>query len=381
VKILAVSHSCVRDVNQRLFIELNRLPGVEVELVVPKSWINEYGGETFVADRHPEAVFNIHYVPTLKSGNVTFHTYSHLPMRAFRDFSPDIVYSTQEPWSISNFQFLNIAKSLKAPFVYHTNQNLFKQYPLPFSLLEKMSYKAACASLAYSEEARQVLLTKGLKGPSFVVPYGTNIDQFQPGQEEELRQKLGVQKNIVIGYIGRFVEEKGIDLILKALPLLPEFTKILLVGTGSQTAALRKLAQDLGIDDRVIFTGGVPHSEAHRYLRCMDILALPSLTRPNWKEQFGRVLIEALACEIPVVGSDSGEIPHVIGNLGGGLVCKEGSVESLAACLDELARSASLRHRLGKAGCAVVHQQYTFAAIAQQLHHIFSGCLGSPQGD
>ncbi len=375
MKILAVSHACVREVNQRLFTELSRLPDVELELVVPTTWVDEYGSGVFHSGKDADVSFPLHKAPTLKSGHISLHFYSQLPMDKFRKFAPDVVYSVEEPWSLSNLQFLQVAKSLKAAFVYHTNQNLLKSYPPPFSWFEQLSYKAAAASLAYSEEARQILLTKGLKGPSFVVPYGTNVDQFKPGRETELREQLGLSEGVVVGYIGRLVEEKGVDLILKAMTTLPQNTRLLLVGTGNEEASLRKLAQALGIEQRVIFTGGVAHDQASRYVRCMDILALPSLTRPNWKEQFGRVLIEALACEIPVVGSDSGEIPNVIRTTGGGLVCKEGSVESLATCLLELVSSAERRAELGKAGCTVVHQHYTFGAVARQLHEVFTGCV------
>nr|WP_246386209.1 glycosyltransferase [Armatimonas rosea] len=372
---MVVSHSCVREVNQQLFIELSRLPGVELELVVPETWDDEYGKGMFRSGRHPEATFPIHFCPTIKPGHITFHAYPKLPMAAFKKFAPDLVYSTQEPWSLSNLQFLMAARSLKAKFVYHTNQNLLKKYPPPFSWFEQLSYKEACASLAYSEEARQVLLTKGLKGPSFVVPYGTNVDQFVPGREEALREKLGLGDSVVVGYIGRFVEEKGVDLIVKALPKLPANTKILLVGTGSEEQALKSLAKELGVAERVVFTGGVPHNEADKYLRCMDIMALPSLTRPHWKEQFGRVLIEALACEVAVVGSDSGEIPNVVRNTGGGLVCKEGSVESLTECLSALVNDPARRLAFAKVGCAVVHSQYTFGAVARQLQGIFAEAL------
>ncbi len=89
-----------------------------------------------------------------------------------------------------------------------------------------------------------------------------------------------------------------------------------------------------------------------RALAEIDTLAAPSLTQPHWKEQFGRVLIEAMACGVPVVGSDSGEIPQVVGDAG--LIVPEGDVAALRAALLHLAEDSSLCERLAHAGRARV---------------------------
>jgi glycosyltransferase involved in cell wall biosynthesis len=93
------------------------------------------------------------------------------------------------------------------------------------------------------------------------------------------------------------------------------------------------------------------------WMAALDCLVLPSRTTPRWKEQFGRVLVEAMACEVAVVGSDSGEIPRVIG--GGGVVFPEGDTAALGRGLEALAGSTELRRRLGAAGRARVLTTYT----------------------
>ena len=269
-------------------------------------------------------------------------------------------------------QFLLLAKQLKVPFFFHTNQNLFKNYPPPFRWFEQLAYKTARTALSYSEEAREVMAKKGLKGPSKVVPYATSIEQFQPGREEVLRRELGLEGFLVVGYMGRFVVDKGVDLLVEALAQLPQSVKLLLVGSGVEEAPLRALAKERGVTERVVFAGAVPHNQADRYMRCLDVLVLPSRTMPHWKEQFGRVLIEALACHIPVVGSDSGEIPNVIRDTGGGLVFDEGSAAGLAKCLNELVASSERRNELAQTGATAVHDRYTFEAVARQLRAVFS---------
>jgi glycosyltransferase involved in cell wall biosynthesis len=101
----------------------------------------------------------------------------------------------------------------------------------------------------------------------------------------------------------------------------------------------------------------------------LNVLVLPSLTRPNWKEQFGRVLIEAMACGVPVLGSTSGEIPHVIGSAG--IVLPEGDAQALANHLDALRSDAALQRRLGNAGRERVLAHYTQARIAQATVDVY----------
>ncbi|MGC4045106.1 MAG: glycosyltransferase family 4 protein [Armatimonas sp.] len=381
MKILAISHSCAVAVNQRLFIELEAIPDVQVQLVAPANWQNEYSGEPFLPEAHPDATFPILFAPVVRPGHVWQHAYTKIPVDKIKAFGPDIVYSTQEPWSLSNWQFRRLARSLKIPYVFHTNQNLIKTLPPPFHQMEQAAYKDAALALAYSEEARQVMLQKGLKGQSAVAPYATNVTQFFPGKEQKRRDDWGLGQSIVVGYLGRFVSEKGLDLALEAVaPLIREGLdiRVCCVGTGGEQANLEAQAATLGITDRVHFPGGVAHDQAGAAMRCFDMLVLPSRTRPNWKEQFGRVLIEAWATGIPTIGSDSGEIPNLIRATGGGLIFREGDVAKFTEALRQLSIDAALRAKLGESGRKAVEEHYTFPAVAAQLVRLFHGVLRTP---
>src|SRR5258706_5141015 len=137
-----------------------------------------------------------------------------------------------------------------------------------------------------------------------------------------------------LGYLGRLVENKGLSLLIEALASLPEYCRVVFIGNGPMKSELEAQAARLGVIQRVTFKAGVPTYEVPQELQQMDVLVLPSLTRPNWKEQFGRVLAEAMACETPVIGSSSGEIPYVIGDAG--LVFSEGNAQELVACVRQL---------------------------------------------
>jgi glycosyltransferase involved in cell wall biosynthesis len=110
-------------------------------------------------------------------------------------------------------------------------------------------------------------------------------------------------------------------------------------------------------------------------IRKLDVIALPSITTNSWKEQFGRVLIEGMACAVPVVGSDSGEIPNVVGDAG--LVVPEGDVVSLAGALRRLYENVNLRQTLGERGRERVLSRYTHARIARLTSEAYQRVCGS----
>ncbi len=107
----------------------------------------------------------------------------------------------------------------------------------------------------------------------------------------------------------------------------------------------------------------------------LDVLVLPSLTRPNWKEQFGRVLIEAMACGVPVIGSSSGEIPYVIGDAG--LIAAEGNVAALRASLQRLAGDRALRTELAARGRRRVLERFTHEHVARQTMTVYREILSA----
>jgi glycosyltransferase involved in cell wall biosynthesis len=112
------------------------------------------------------------------------------------------------------------------------------------------------------------------------------------------------------------------------------------------------------------------------YLSCLDVLVLPSKTTPHWKEQFGRILTEAMACEVAVIGSRSGEIPQTIGDAG--LTFREGDSQELFEKIQFLLERDTLRDTLGKKGRARVLEKYTNGRLASSLYSLYKPLL-SPE--
>jgi glycosyltransferase involved in cell wall biosynthesis len=143
--------------------------------------------------------------------------------------------------------------------------------------------------------------------------------------------------------------------------------KLVLIGTGAFEGELRELLKSKGLSDRVTFQGYVPHEETPKYLSAFDVLVLPSETQPNWKEQFGRVIPEALACGAAVIGSDSGEIPNLIRTSGGGLVFPERNPEAFANALRTLILNPQQRQEHATSGMKWANDHLSLRAVAQQM--------------
>ncbi len=172
-------------------------------------------------------------------------------------------------------------------------------------------------------------------------------------------------KSSTIGFIGRIVDSKGIGVLMQAFTLLPASCNLTLVGSGEQAEEYMKLARRLGVVDRFRIHPPVPHSEIPEVLRSFDVLVLPSVETKHWKEQFGRVLIEAMACGVPVVASNSGGIPDVVGDAG--ILFKTGSSFELAGILSNLIESRATRDDLGRKGRQRVMQFFDVGVGVQIL--------------
>jgi glycosyltransferase involved in cell wall biosynthesis len=368
MRILMISKACVVGTYQRKLEEMARLPGVELSVIVPPVWrdpsgdlrlerVHVQGYTMFVDPMRFNGNFHLHYFPTIA--------------RRLHDTRPDIVHIDEEPYNVATWHALWLARRAGAKTLFFSWQNIVRQYPFPFSIGERWALRTIDHAIAGTDSAAEVWQAKGYRGPMKIIPqFGIDPEIFAPVE----RRLDG--RGFVIGYVGRLVPEKGVDLLIRALAELPQQSspwRLEIVGQGSERESLIRLARSLNLADRISFTGQVPSGRIPALYRELDALVVPSRTRPNWKEQFGRIIIEAMASGVPVIGSDSGAIPGVIGDAG--LIFPEDNTKALAACLSSLMQDEALQCELAARGRARALEHFTHAQVAAQTVDVYREML------
>jgi L-malate glycosyltransferase len=370
LRVAAISHSCVLPVNQQLFAELERQDDLELLLIAPASWRASLGGVTAFS-RLPALQSPVAALPVRRSGHFALHSYVGL-RETLADFRPDIIYADEEPHSLVARSAAIAARRLNTRFVFSTKQNLWRPFPWPISRIERQVHESAAGALAVTHAVGNTLRAKGYRGPLFIVPFAMDPALFVPRRSPETRASLDRGLPLV-GYVGRLTEGKGLaDLLAAAKAAWARgiaFT-LVLIGAGPMRPAIEQALADVP-PQRWQLVGPIAHDAVADYIGSLDLLVLPSRTGKTWKEQFGRVIIEALSCEVPVIGSNSGHIPHLIETTGGGFVFREGDSEDLALKLGEMLGDEGRRREMAVRGRAVVLERYTYARIAQATASAF----------
>jgi glycosyltransferase involved in cell wall biosynthesis len=365
MRVLMISKALVAGTSQRKLEELAKFPGVELILVTPEYWRSDDGSKQ-VLERLYTNGYRMIVTPMVLNGNFHLHYYPQLS-KIMREIRPEIVHIDEEPYNLATFQAMRLSLKQKAHTLFFTWQNLNRNYPPPFRQIELYNYRHASIALAGNRDARDVLRHKGFHSPIHIIPqFGFDTEIYQRSQPRPART---ADAPFTLGYLGRLVENKGLALLIEALANLPDYCRVVFIGNGPLKSELETLALRLGVTQRITFKPGLPTYEVPKELQQMDVLVLPSLTRPNWKEQFGRVLAEAMACETPVIGSSSGEIPYVIGDAG--LVFAEGNAQKLVACVRKLLEDPVLYATLATRGRQRVLAYYTQEQIARQTYQVY----------
>lgn len=369
MRVVIISKTFVADTAQRQLEWLARQPEIDLTLITPPEWHNDDGRILPFQPRFTKG-YAARTVPVIFNGHYHFYLYRGLSS-VVRSLSPDLIHIDEEPYNPAGGQAQRIAERLGAPTVFVAWQNLYHAYPLPFARLEQYNYHRTAHIIAGNAAASEVLRRKGYQGPlSTFSVHGIDPEIYAP--QPRARHSDGA---FVIGYIGRLVLYKGVGLLIEALDSLPPSVRLKLVGSGPDEEMLRRMAAERGVAARVEFAAAVPTMEVPRVLAGMDAMALPSLTQPGWMEQFGRTLIEAMACGVPVVGSDSGEIPHVVGDAG--IIVPEGDVAALAAAFQRLMDDHATRLALAERGRERVLEFFTQEQVARKIAAVYAAALAT----
>jgi glycosyltransferase involved in cell wall biosynthesis len=371
-KILVLSHAGVLEVNRAVFQQLATLDA-EVTMVVPRKWKGDLiRGLRFEASEGDRSM-RVVPLPVVFSGKGSLFFYRASLRRALAGWQPDQVFLDEEPWSLAALQ--TYLEFPAATISFFTKENLDKVIPWPFSRLEQWVYRRAAGAFAVSQEVERVLRAKGFRGSvqQLYHSYDPELFKVRPLEERQrIRDEFALPRDaVVIGYFGRLTAEKGLMDLAAALQLLARESDLpawffCCVGNGPAEQEIKHSLSTLPVGRHAVL-GAISHDRVGTLLSAVDLLVLPSRTTPRWKEQFGRILVEAMACGAAVVGSDSGEIPHLIERSGGGLVFREGQARDLATCLKRLLREPELLQNYRSNGRSYVEQTLTHSTVARDL--------------
>lgn len=272
------------------------------------------------------------------------------------DFRPDLIQIEEEPWSNGAGAIARLARRLKVPHVLLTRESLHVRRSTLATLRRSRALGGAAGLIAVNELAGR-LARRG--HPS--LPYRT-IPQL--GVALPLTVERAAHTGLSIGFVGRLIPEKGLDLLFRAAVKLVGRWTITVVGTGPAQEELEALAERLGIAGRVTWRGALPRAAVDEVWPRLDVLVLPSRTTPRWIEVTPRAALDAMAHGIAVVGSDAGPIAEILGDAG--VVVPEEDVLALSDALQRLHDAPTEHQRLGAAGRRRVLEAYTDAAIAER---------------
>ena len=367
--LLVFSHAAVLDVNRAVFRELAQVADIPVKMIVPQRWQGdliqklEYQGDGNAKN------FEVYSYPVVFSGRGSFFFYRSFFKKLKSQWTPQHVFVDEEPWSVAAFQAFEIFQN--SPRSFFTKQNLLKKIPPPFYWMQKRIFSESTHAYSVAEEVTQVLRQKGYQKEIRYLPHSYDPNLFKPLTDEEKslrKKKLGIPDyKKIVSYFGRLADEKGIHDFLGAIEQVEADCLFLIVGNGPLEKLIHEKKQSKKLKEKLFFFSAIPHHEVGGTLALSDVLILPSRTMPNWKEQFGRILVEAMACGAAVVGSDSGEIPNLIKKTGGGFVFQERNVSDLKNQIETLLSTDSILRKHQVAGQQYVFKNLTHTAVAKYL--------------
>ncbi len=375
LKVLTIGHSYVVSSNRSIVNEINLDPEFDIKIVCPNGF---NGSLRYVPLEDPGNQNNFNLIPIDTAFDSRIHIFYYRNLeQVFKENDFDLVHVWEEPYIFAGWQIARLCSKYRVPFFFRTAQSYNKTYLPPFSFFEKYVVKKAIGWNAGATLVYENLLNRGYpRDNSTIITLGTSKERFffDEMRREVVRKKLSLKGPVLI-FLGRFVPAKGIDHILKSLELLEQesiYFEMLFLGSGELESVIRNWISREKLEDRVKVILA-SHDQVPDYLIASDILLAPSQSTSRWREQFGRMIIEAFATKTAVIGSDSGEIPFVIGDAG--FVFPEKSVEDFYQGIKSLILDTELREEFIEKGFKKFHKHFESAKIAEKYKEYYRSLL------
>ena len=366
MRVLRIYHSAVVDAWRERERALCRV-GVDVRLLTARRW-NEGGTDVALEPRPGEHVAGMR----TWGRHPALFVYDPRPLWRALGERWDVIDVHEEPFSLAAAEVLVLRRlrRQRAPYTLYSAQNIDKRYPPPFRWTERWALRHAAGISVCNADAAAIVSRKGLPGVPSVIPLGVDPDLFQPAPDRWRSD------SVEVGYVGRLAAHKGIDVLLAAI-VRDARLRLSIVGAGPLEADLREQVRELQVEQRVQFLGPVAQELLPAVYGRLDLLAVPSLPVPGWREQFGRVAAEAMSCGVPVVASASGALPETIGE--GGRTVPPADPTALADALIELGTDSAALARAREAA-RVRAGAFTWDTVAAQQLEMYCRATHAPSG-
>jgi glycosyltransferase involved in cell wall biosynthesis len=206
-----------------------------------------------------------------------------------------------------------------------------------------------------------------------VIPNGVDINKFKPMNKKKLREELGysVDKKIIIS-ISRLVPKNGLKYLIRAMSIVSKNmpnAHLLIIGDGEQRNDLKALIKKLKLNN-VELLGPIPHDDVPKYLNLADVFVRPSIS-----EGLGVSFIEAMACGVPVLGTNVGGIPDIIEDKKNGLVVPPRDVLNLSEAIEKMLGNEDLKKRFIKEGFKRIRRKFLWDGICAEINEIYKNLL------
>lgn len=307
-----------------------------------------------------------------------------------KEVKPDVLHAHSP--ALNAVAALRVGRKLGIPVVYEirafwedaaVDHGTSKEWGLRYRLtraMETWALQRVDAATTICEGLRSEIIGRGIPaGKIEVIPNAVDIADFAVGgvRDEALAQKLGLEGKTVLGFIGSFYAYEGLDILLNALPTMlerrPEI-RVLLVGGGPQDAALRAQAKALGIEDRVVFTGRVPHSEVQRYYNLVDVLCYPRHKMRLTDLVTPLKPLEAMAQGRLMVASDVGGHKELIDDGRTGVLFAAGDAAALSKQVLALLEAPQKWQEFRQSGRRFVEEERNWTASVARYRNVY-GCI------
>jgi glycosyltransferase involved in cell wall biosynthesis len=358
-RVLVLSHTYVQPAHRGKLRAL-AARGLEVTVAIPQRWREPWFGRPVDVAWERQGGLEVFPLPARGmggKGDLEKAKYGRRALKALlRDRRPDLVQIEEEPTTIAARQVIGAARRLQIPVVLLTHQNTELELGLWDGWKHRRMLRRLKGLIAGSDLAGTLIRHDAPDLPIAVIPQLGALAPHEPQHTPH--------EGLTIGFVGRLVPHKGLDNLLQALARHRGAKwRLTVVGDGPERERLETLASELRLAARVRWTGGLPTEQVANLWPELDVLVQPSRATYEWRESNGQVLMEAMANEVAVLGTDSGVISELIGDAG--IVVPAGDVPALAAALDRLTDQGT-RRALAAAARARALRLYSDDAIAER---------------